>query len=294
MIYFIMIFILFLTSDNIENNRPIVLPTVEVEVEMERITEKEEKKPNLHVIGKQETQIHGSAERILNIKRVVEKLNGVKIERGETFSFNARVGERTKENGFFPAPEIFMGTLTEGVGGGTCQVSSTLFGAALRAGMKIVERRAHSRLSDYVGPGWDAMVALNEKEKCEKDKNACSDLKFKNEGDDVAILARVEGSKLIIEIMGEEGMATPKVRIVWISKEREKFKTKMKTNAKMEKGAKAKEVEKGKDGMTGFLFIEPRKDREISIYKKVDRVLEVPTGWKGEKGDVDGDGGVSF
>jgi len=130
MIYFIMIFILFLTSDNIENNRPIVLPTVEVEVEMERITEKEEK-PNLHVIGKQETQIHGSAERILNIKRVVEKLNGVKIERGETFSFNARVGERTKENGFFPAPEIFMGTLTEGVGR---DVSSEL--NAVRSGTK--------------------------------------------------------------------------------------------------------------------------------------------------------------
>ena len=77
----------------------------------------------------------------------------------ETFSFNETVGKRTIERGYLLAPIIVRGELSEGVGGGICQVSSTLFNAVDNAGLKIVERYSHSRRVPYVPPGRDATVS---------------------------------------------------------------------------------------------------------------------------------------
>ncbi|WP_078378918.1 VanW family protein [Sutcliffiella halmapala] len=77
----------------------------------------------------------------------------------ETFSFNKVVGKRTTERGYLRAPIIVSGELAEGVGGGICQVSSTLFNAVDRAGLKIVERYSHSRKVPYVPPRRDATVS---------------------------------------------------------------------------------------------------------------------------------------
>ncbi|MBM7619970.1 vancomycin resistance protein YoaR [Bacillus tianshenii] len=77
----------------------------------------------------------------------------------ETFSFNKVVGKRTIEKGYLRAPIIVRGELSEGVGGGICQVSSTLYNAVDRAGLKIVERYSHSRNVPYVPAGRDATVS---------------------------------------------------------------------------------------------------------------------------------------
>ncbi|WP_062047010.1 VanW family protein [Bacillus sp. JCM 19034] len=78
---------------------------------------------------------------------------------GEVFSFNTTVGKRTIERGYLPAPIIIRGELSEGVGGGICQVSSTLFNAVDLAHLKVIQRYSHSKQVPYVPPGRDATVS---------------------------------------------------------------------------------------------------------------------------------------
>lgn len=94
-----------------------------------------------------------------NISLAAEAINNIVIFPGETFSFNHVVGKRTKERGYMRAPVIVRGELSEDIGGGICQVSSTLFNAADRAGLKMVERYSHSKNVTYVPPGRDATVS---------------------------------------------------------------------------------------------------------------------------------------
>lgn len=98
-------------------------------------------------------------ERSHNISLAVEAINNHVVFPGETFSFNKVVGKRTKDKGYKVAPIIVRGELTEGIGGGICQVSSTLFNAVDRAGLKIIERYSHSKNVSYVPPGRDATVS---------------------------------------------------------------------------------------------------------------------------------------
>jgi vancomycin resistance protein YoaR len=97
--------------------------------------------------------------RSINIKNAASKLDGTVLQPGDSFSFNDRVGPRTLERGFALAPEIQGDEMTTGVGGGTCQVSSTLHAAALFGALEIVERQAHSRPSSYTQMGLDATVS---------------------------------------------------------------------------------------------------------------------------------------
>ncbi|MGM0844690.1 MAG: VanW family protein [Bacillota bacterium] len=98
-------------------------------------------------------------ERVHNIKLASEAINNYVVFPGETFSFNHVVGKRTVAKGYLPAPVIEKGELREGVGGGICQVSSTLFNAVDRAGVKVLERYSHSRRVPYVPPKRDATVS---------------------------------------------------------------------------------------------------------------------------------------
>jgi vancomycin resistance protein YoaR len=94
-----------------------------------------------------------------NIFLAAKAIDNHVIFPNETFSFNKVVGKRTLEKGYLRAPIIVKGELSEGVGGGICQVSSTLYNAADRAGLKIVERYSHSRNVPYVPSGRDATVS---------------------------------------------------------------------------------------------------------------------------------------
>lgn len=108
-----------------------------------------------------ETTFHlfgSGAGRAVNIKNAAGFIDGTVLMPGDVFSFNQKVGPRTIERGFTYAPEIQNDELTTGVGGGTCQVSTTLFGAALFGALEIVERRNHSRPSSYTKLGLDATV----------------------------------------------------------------------------------------------------------------------------------------
>lgn len=100
-----------------------------------------------------------NSERTDNIALAAEAINNTVIFPRETFSFNEVVGERTVERGYKKAPVIVKGELAEDIGGGICQVSSTLFNAVDLKGIQIVERYAHSRRVPYVPLGRDATVS---------------------------------------------------------------------------------------------------------------------------------------
>lgn len=94
-----------------------------------------------------------------NIALAAKAIDSTVVFPGETFSFNEVVGMRTIEKGYKRAGIIVRGELSEGVGGGICQVSSTLFNAIDRAGLQIVKRYSHSRNVPYVLSGRDATVS---------------------------------------------------------------------------------------------------------------------------------------
>ena len=96
--------------------------------------------------------------RTFNLRLAASKLDGHVILPGETFDFNDVVGPRDEANGYKVAPVIAQGELVDGIGGGTCQIASTLHGASFFAGLDIVERHPHTRPSFYIKMGLDATV----------------------------------------------------------------------------------------------------------------------------------------
>lgn len=107
--------------------------------------------------------------RAKNINLASKKINGYVVEPGGTFSFNRVVGARTAEKGYKSAKVIMQGKYVEDTGGGICQLSSTLFNAAEKAGLQILERHPHSKKVGYVAEGHDAAIDYGN-----------MDLKFKN------------------------------------------------------------------------------------------------------------------
>ncbi len=133
-----------------------------------------------------------TSNRCANISRAASLINGAVIPAGEIFSFNDTVGHRTVENGFSTAKEYVDGKSVDGIGGGVCQVSSTLYSAVLYADMAITERLNHMMTVGYIPLGQDATVS-----------DGGVDFKFKNSSDyPVKITASTSGSTITVSIIG--------------------------------------------------------------------------------------------
>ncbi|UOQ44251.1 VanW family protein [Halobacillus salinarum] len=133
-------------------------------------------------------------ERSHNIRLASEALDSHVVFPGEVFSFNKVVGKRTKEKGYRNAPVIVKGEVTEGIGGGICQVSSTLFNSVDKAGVKVMERYSHSKQVPYVPPGRDATVSWYG-----------PDFTFKNQyNQPLLIRSKVYGGQMSITIYSSE------------------------------------------------------------------------------------------
>jgi vancomycin resistance protein YoaR len=129
-----------------------------------------------------------------NLVIAAAKIDKTVLLPGETFDFNEVVGPRTAVNGFKPAPVIAAGEITDGIGGGACQISGTLHAAAVFAGLPIVDRKPHSRPSSYIRMGLDAMVTYPH-----------LNFRFKNDRPfPVAIRMSVENGLVTAKIMGRE------------------------------------------------------------------------------------------
>ena len=97
--------------------------------------------------------------RVTNLELASEKINGTIILPGETFSYNKVVGERTIANGYKEAAVYSGGKVVDGIGGGICQLSSTLYNAVIYANLEITSRSNHRFLTSYVTAGRDATVS---------------------------------------------------------------------------------------------------------------------------------------
>jgi vancomycin resistance protein VanW len=131
-----------------------------------------------------------------NAELAMKRLNGATLKPGETFSFNKRVGTFSRDQGYRRAPVSYDGQLIDDWGGGVCQSSTTLYNAALLAGMTIVERNHHRFAPGYVGPGRDAAVAYSS-----------IDLRFSNPyAFPVRITTQVSGACLLVEFKAEQAL----------------------------------------------------------------------------------------
>ena len=138
------------------------------------------------------TTLTNDKNRNTNIRLASQAISSTAVMPGETFSFNQATGQRTLEKGYQPAAAIAGGTTIEEVGGGICQVSSTLFNAAAMANLAILERTPHAWPSSYVEAGRDATVNWPD-----------LDFKFRNDKTTpVFIVAYCENNTCAVEIYG--------------------------------------------------------------------------------------------
>jgi vancomycin resistance protein YoaR len=143
-------------------------------------------------IGRYETIYGGDPNRIHNVQLVAHLVDRKLIAPGATFSFNGATGARTADKGFREAPVIMNGELTTGLGGGVCQVSTTVFNAAYEAGLNITQRTNHALYISHYPQGRDATVNYPD-----------VDLKFVNDTDHWLLLRTYVGSySLGVELYG--------------------------------------------------------------------------------------------
>ena len=144
------------------------------------------------IVGSYSTTYGGIPSRLHNVALVAELIDGTLIAPGETFSFNETTGERTAEKGFQEAPVIINGELQNGLGGGVCQVSTTVFNAAYEGGLEIDERTNHALYIGHYPLGRDATVNYPD-----------LDLKFTNDTDKWLLLRTFVGSgSLTVNLYG--------------------------------------------------------------------------------------------
>ncbi|HEY3544078.1 MAG TPA: VanW family protein [Gaiellaceae bacterium] len=138
------------------------------------------------------TDYGGVPNRIHNVQLVAHLIDGALVAPGATFSFNQTTGARTADKGFLEAPVIVNGELTTGLGGGVCQVSTTVFNAAFEAGLEITERVNHALYISHYPQGRDATVNYPD-----------VDLKFVNDTDHWLLLRTFVGSySLTVNLYG--------------------------------------------------------------------------------------------
>lgn len=163
---------------------------------------REEDLEGMELLSEFSTSLTGSSVgRRLNIKKAVTAIDGTLISPGESFSFNEKVGPRVSERGYKIAPVMVRGELVPGVGGGVCQVSTTLYNAVLLAGLKVIRREHHARPVKYVSPGRDATVVYG-----------YTDLVFKNQKEaPVYIQGEIKGGRIRFRIFGRRDFKDIKV-----------------------------------------------------------------------------------
>ena len=145
------------------------------------------------VIGEATTKFDNQPNRNTNIKISAGKINEFVVNPGETFSFSKQLGEISSNTGYKPASSFINSKIVDSIGGGICQVSSTLYQALVKSDLKIVERNQHSMRVPYCTIGLDAMFYEGQ-----------SDLKFQNTFDfPVVIMSYVSNKEITFKILGD-------------------------------------------------------------------------------------------
>ena len=189
------------------------------------------------ILGSYSTTFSASNKtRSKNISIAAGAINGTLLMPGDVFSFNEVVGPRSRERGYQDAPVIFNGELVEGLGGGVCQVSSTIYNAVLLSDMKVVERIKHTIPSTYVPKGRDATVSFG-----------VLDFKFQNNRSyPIYIDSYTRGNQMFINVYGNK-TNNRVIKIHTVENEMVKRPLEMKYDSNMLLGQERIE-EEGRDG----------------------------------------------
>lgn len=152
----------------------------------------QELKSRYQIIGTYTTKTTSNSNRNTNILLASQALNGTILKPGGVLSFNETVGQRTSKKGYKSAAAYSNGAVVQEIGGGVCQVSTTLYNAVVTSGLETVTRKSHTFKPTYVTPGMDATVSWGG-----------PDYEFKNNSEhSVGILAEFANQVLTISIYG--------------------------------------------------------------------------------------------
>ena len=225
-------------------------------------------------LGSCTTNVSGSSARVSNVDLAAETLDGTILLPGETFSYNDARGERTTERGYQAAPAYSNGESVQEVGGGICQVSSTLYKATLLSDLEIVEHHNHSYVSAYIGIGMDATVSWGG-----------PDYQFKNNTDyPIKIVASYSGGQVTCTIYGAK-LDDTYVEMTAETLQVNSCGTVYQDDPDMDAGTSTV-VSSGHDGyvVQTYRNIYNKKGKKIStkkeaycVYRKKDRVVRVGT-----------------
>jgi vancomycin resistance protein YoaR len=222
-----------------------------------------------------------AADRTHNVRLATSYLDGALVRPGDIYSFNKGIGPRTLERGYRDAPVYIGEDIVPGVGGGICQVSSTLYNAILLADLELTERENHYRPVPYAPLGRDATIAGD-----------IIDLKFKNTSPgNIYIRGIVADNNMTIEILGEKAAVVPSIKIVTDNIRVIKYKTIVRKNTKMDPD----EVRVERTGANGYHVttyrLKYRDNKMIAreklyddYYPVVDEIVQV--GDKGTDNDL--------
>ena len=195
-----------------------------------------------------------------NIALAASKLDGTVIMPGETFSYNETIGKRTVSAGFKEAGAYSNGQVVTEVGGGICQVSSTLYNAVLRVNLEIVSRKNHNFQVSYVPIGTDATVSWQQ-----------PDFKFKNNRNyAIRIKATTSNKKITIQVYGLKQADDYEVEIQSQRTGTIQYKTTYTTDSSLRKG-QSKVIQKGSNGATSITYKILKRNGEVVSKEVISR-----------------------
>ncbi|WP_373898179.1 VanW family protein [Haloimpatiens sp. FM7315] len=262
-------------NDNIngEINKDSVAINAEIDVVKPKVSSEELKKVNAQ-ISSFSTKFNNSSSsqnRAYNILLASKAIDKVLLMPGETFSFNGVVGERSKAKGYKEAPVIIGNKVESGLGGGVCQVSTTLYNAVLKANMASVERSHHTLPSHYVDKGLDATVSYGS-----------LDYKFKNTLKyPVYLESYVKGDTLYCSVYSNSELTSEKYDLVSEVTETVEPKTTYVTDSSLPKGTQVIDVQAKSGYRVNVYKVTTKNGQQISktllykdYYKPVNGVIK--------------------
>ncbi|MBH5320648.1 VanW family protein [Paenibacillus sp. GSMTC-2017] len=222
-----------LTNEDKLFHSPLPIKVIQPEITLEKLKAEGIDRKIISYTTSFATSAEGRAH---NVTVTAETLHDWYLAPGETFSYSKLIAEAEKRHTYKEAPVILNGKFVPGIGGGICQVSSTLYQAVLRSGLDIVSRRNHSLPVAYMPVGQDATYATD-----------TIDFKFRNNtGKAILIRTEVKNRKLTVKLFGSKP-ANEHYDIESITLETIPSKTQQVVNAELPVG-KSVIVEKGKPG----------------------------------------------
>ena len=215
-----------------------------------------------------------SNDRLTNLRVALSAIDGVTVKPGQTFSFNETLGQRTTDKGYKTAAAYNSGQVVEDVGGGICQVSTTLFNAVVKANLEIAERHNHSIPVSYVDKGKDATVNWGRQ-----------DFKFVNSSDEnIYIQAYLTSDKrVVVAIYGKKLPDGIYITVEGVTTGTEEYKTVYETTTALAPGQENVK-QKGRTGYTAeaYKIVWDKNGKQLSRtllckshYYARDKIIEV-------------------